>query len=275
MTAIALPLPLAPVRTWDELHRRQPLLARFGIGLLALTAIALLLQLADQRTLANGVNVWVKPAKFAFSTALFTLTAAWFYGYVREDRRGSRTLRLTAKLLAVSAALELAYIASQAAQAGESHFNLSSPFTAAMYGMMGLFALLLTATTLPLAWEIARRPAPGLQPEFRSAVVIGLALTFVLGTAMGGYMSAQPGHSVGATGGAVPVFGWNRSGGDLRIAHFLGIHAEQAIPLLGAVLAAVAPRFRLWGLVAGTFAYCALTLAIFAQAVAGRPLFPL
>jgi hypothetical protein len=73
----------------------------------------------------------------------------------------------------------------------------------------------------------------------------------------------------------VPVFGWNRSGGDLRIAHFLGIHAEQAIPLLGAVLAAVAPRFRLWGLVAGTFAYCALTLAIFAQAVAGRPLFPL
>ncbi len=48
-------------------------------------------------------------------------------------------------------------------------------------------------------------------------------------------MSQQAGHAVGAEGGQVPLFGWNRSGGDLRVAHFLGIHAEQAIPLLAAL----------------------------------------
>jgi hypothetical protein len=88
-------------------------------------------------------------------------------------------------------------------------------------------------------------------------------------------MSAQPGHSVGLEGGHVPLFGWNRSGGDLRIAHFLGIHAEQAIPLLAALLGGIAAPARQRLLIAGIAAYVALTLAIFFQAIAGRALLPL
>jgi hypothetical protein len=274
MTSLALPFRAPASGLWDELHRRQPTLARFGAALLALTAITLLLQAVDARTLASGVNVWVKPAKFAFSLGVFTLTAGWFFGYMREERRGSALMRGTVAVLLVSITLEYAYVLFQAAQAAESHFNFTSAFTSTMYGLMGLFAVLLTGTTLPMAWEIGRRPAPGLAPELRCAVVTGLLLTFLLGAGLGGYMSAQPGHSVGATGGAVPVFGWNRSGGDLRIAHFLGIHAEQAIPLLALLLAPLAPAVRRTGLIAGTAAYCALTFAIFAQAVSGRPLLP-
>jgi hypothetical protein len=260
---------------WDEALRRQPVLARFGAALILLTLVALSLQLADPRTLASGTNVWVKPAKFLFSTGVFALTAAWFFGYMRDARRGSRAMRWTVAVLVVSTTLELAYILFQAAQAGESHFNFSSPFTIAMYALMGLFALLLTGTALPMAWEIARRPAPGLQPEFAAAVATGLVLTFLLGAGLGGYMSAQPGHAVGAVGGQVPIFGWNRSGGDLRVAHFLGIHAEQAIPLLGAALAGLAPERRRLALAAGTVLYVAVTLGVFAAAVAGRPLLPL
>ena len=275
MTSLAMPFASPRPGLWEELLRRQAALARFGAALLALTAFALLLQSIDPRTLASGVNVWVKPAKFAFSLAVFTLTACWFFGYVREERRASGAMRATAAVLIVSAGLEYLYLVFQAAQAGESHFNFSSPFTIAMYALMGVFAVALTATVLPIAWEIARRPAPGLPPELRWAAVAGLVLTFLLGAGLGGYMSAQPGHSVGATGGAVPVFGWNRSGGDLRIAHFLGIHAEQAIPLLALALAPLSRPLRRWGLVLGTAAYCSLTFAVFAQAVAGRPLLPL
>ncbi|HEY0149075.1 MAG TPA: hypothetical protein VGB70_08710 [Allosphingosinicella sp.] len=276
MTSLALPAAAAfSTGLWDEALRRQAALARFGAALLALTAATLLLQLLDERTLASGVNVWVKPAKFAFSIAVFSFTACWFFGLVREERRASLLMRGTAAVLVVSATLELAYVLYQAAQAGESHFNFSSHFTIAMYSLMGVFAVLLTGTTLTLAWEIARRPAEGIAPELRWAAVTGLVLTFVLGAGLGGYMSAQTGHSVGATGGAVPLFGWNRSGGDLRVAHFLGIHAEQAIPLLAVLLAPLGPALRRAGIVLGTAAYCALTFAIFFQAVAGRPLLPI
>ena len=273
MSALAL-TPPRPAALLAEFNRRHPLLTRYGLAMLALGAVAMVFQMIDPRTLASGVNVWVKPAKFFVSVGVFALTAAWFMGYVRQERRTSWLMQITAWALIASGSFELIYIAFQASQGLESHFNLSTPFHIAMYALMGIGAVILTATTLPLAWEIARRPAPGLQPSFIAAVVIGLLLTFILGGWMGGYMSSQPGHAVGQVGGSVPLFGWNRLGGDLRIAHFLGIHAEQAIPLIAAA-GATLPAVPRWAAVfGGSLAYTALTLAIFLQAVAGRALLP-
>lgn len=260
-----------------ELLVRQRTLAKFGVVTLLLSAVAILLQAMDPRLLESGVNVWVKPAKFFSSVGIFALTAAWFFGYVRPERRRSRLMRATVAVLIAAGTFELLWICWQAAQGLESHFNNDTPFYSIMYSLMGLFAVLLVGTTLPLAWEIARRPAPGLHRDFVAAVVIGLLLTFLLGGILGGYMSAQAGHSVGAEGGRAYLFGWNRSGGDLRIAHFLGIHAEQAIPLLAALAieAGWGQRARWAALIVGAAAYAALTLATFAQAVAGRALFPI
>lgn len=273
MTAIAL-TPPRPAQLLAEFNQRHPLLTRYGLAMLALGGVAMLLQIADPRTLASGVNIWVKPAKFFVSVGVFALTAAWFMGYVRPERRNSWLMRLTAWALIASGSLELLYISFQAAQAQESHFNLSTPFHITMYALMGIGAVILTATTLPLAWEIVRRPTPGLQRSFIAAVAIGLVLTFVLGGWMGSYMSSQPGHSVGQAGGGVPVFGWNRLGGDLRIAHFFGIHAEQAIPLLGAAAASLSGRLRWTAVLGGSAIYAALTIGVFLQAVAGRALVP-
>ena len=257
-----------------EFERRHPGLARYGLVLAGLGLIALGLQQLDPRTLASGVNVWVKPAKFFFSVALFALTAAWFMGYVHPERRRSTLIRATVQVLVASGTFELAYITLQGARGLESHFNVSSPLYALMYALMGLGAVALTATVLPLAWEIARRPAPGLQRSFVMAVVIGLALTFLLGGGFGIYMSSQGSHAVAAAGGHVPIFGWNRLGGDLRVAHFLGIHAEQAIPFLAAVTAGASERMRWGALILGSAAYALLTVTVFVQAVMGQPLLP-
>jgi hypothetical protein len=258
----------------SELVERQRALALYGLATLLLALPALALQSVDPRTL-QGVSVWVKPAKFLLSVGLFSLTAAWLWGYVRPERRDGRTLRWTARILIASASFELLYIGLQAVRGLESHFNFSSGFHIVMYALMGVAAVVLTATTLPLAWEIARRPREGLSADFRAAVVTGLLLTFLLGAGLGFYMSQMPGHSVGAEGGRVFFFGWNRSGGDFRIAHFLGIHAEQAIPLLAALVAGWSARARWAALGAGAAIYVAATLAVFLQAVAGRPLLPL
>jgi len=274
--------PLAfPGSSWRwipaELFVRQGTLALYGMATLTLSLVALMLQIIDPRVLESGVNIWVKPAKFFSSVGIFALTAAWFFGYVRPERRSSRLMRATVTVLIVAGTFELAWISWQGAHGLESHFNNDTVLYSIMYSLMGLFAVLLVSTTLPLAWEIGRRPAQHLRRDFVAAVVIGLLLTFLLGGILGGYMSSQHGHSVGLEGGRTYLFGWNRSGGDLRIAHFLGIHAQQAIPILGGLIAAFGlGRGTRWAvLIGGGAAYTALTLAIFAQAVAGRPLFPM
>lgn len=273
--------PLAFPGSWRwipaELLVRQGTLALYGMTLLALSIVTIMLQGIDPRLLDSGVNVWVKPTKFLSSIGIYALTAAWFFGYVQPERRRSPWMRAAISMLIVAGTFELIWIGWQGANGLESHFNHDTPLSSAMYGLMGLFAVVLIGAALPLAWEIGRRPAEHLRRDFVAAVVIGLVLTFLLGGFLGGYMSSQPGHSVGLEGGRTFLFGWNRSGGDLRIAHFLGIHAEQAIPILAALTAeaGLAQRARWVALVVGTMAYIALTLGVFAQAVAGRALFPI
>jgi hypothetical protein len=274
VTALAFSARAARLPILSELLERQRALALYGLATLLLALPVAALQAVDPRTL-HGVSVWVKPAKFLLSVGIFALTSAWYWGYVAPERRNLRALRLTAAILIGAASFELLYIILQAARGLDSHFNIASPLYIAMYGLMGVAAVMLVGTVLPLAWQIARHPAEGLRRDFVAALAIGLLLTFLLGGGLGGYMSAQPGHSVGAHGGNVALFGWNRSGGDLRVAHFLGIHAQQAIPLLAALVAGLAARARWAAIAAGTLAYVALTLAVFVQAVAGRPLLPL
>jgi len=272
MTELSLAEP-APRGILSEVFHRQRTLAAYGSLLLLLTPLLLVLQQIDLRTW-DGSDVWAKPTKFVFSVAVFALTTAWFFGYVRPDRRNAPSLRATVGIIIAAASFEIIYIGWQAGHGLASHFNKSSAFYAIMYGLMGLGAVLLVASTLPLAWEIARRPARGLNAQYVAAVVIGLALCFVLGGGFGGYMAQQPGHTVGLVGGHAPLFGWNRAGGDLRIAHFLGIHAQQAIPILGLAVAGLPSRLRWPTLIGGSLAYTALAVALFVQALNGHPLLP-
>ncbi|MGL4966039.1 MAG: hypothetical protein ACRC67_32765 [Inquilinus sp.] len=276
MSSTALdPLPRDPVRgpatLLQALRRRDPTLAGFGLALLALAVVLSVAWALDPRQL-HGEDVWAKPVKFLLSVGLFALTSAWFIGELPQARRNAAPIRAARWTVIAAGTFELGYITLQGALGQPSHFNESTPFHTVMFALMGIGAVALTATTLPLAREIARH-GTGLSPALRLAIVLGLVLTFILGVGAGVAISTHGGHAVGGTGGpGLPLLGWSTTGGDLRVPHFLGIHAQQLLPLAAAGLTEALPmraRPAVW-LVSAL--YVLLTLAAFAQAMAGRPL---
>ena len=247
---------------WRELLARQRTLTLFAAVLLALMLpIAFAWGLDDR--LLRGANVWIKPLKFLLSVAVLALTTAWFIGHLPPGQRRSRAVRWVVALILGAGSFELAYIGLQAALGQASHYNNADLLHSVMYTLMGVGALLLTATQPLLAWQLYRHPDPALPPAYRLSVLLGLVLTFVLGAGVGMWLSAvQP-----PDGPGLPLVGWSLSGGDLRPAHFVGIHAQQLLPLAGLALARWTPRQGRRAVVAVALAYAAACLGLVALAV--------
>ncbi len=244
----------APWRLAAELHAREPRLAIYGALLLALLLPMAVAAGLDDRMLRD-VNVWIKPMKFSLSIAVLAFTTAWFAGHLPERVRTGRAMDWIVWLLVMTGSFELAYITLQAGLGAGSHYNLVDGLHIAMYALMGIAALVLTATQPMLAWLLYRHGDRSLPPAYRQAVLLGLVLTFVMGAGAGMLLSnLQP----PAGGAVVPLFGWSLQGGDLRPAHFVGIHAEQVLPLAGfaaGMLGVARAKLAVW---AATLAYAAL-----------------
>lgn len=249
-----------PSLGWRE---REPRLFVFGLLMLALMLPALLALGLDERTL-RGVPVWIKPLKFMVSVALFAFTTAWFVGHLPAEVRRGRQVSILVWTLIATGGFEVVYITLQAALGQASHYHVGDLFHGVMYSLMGAAALVLTATQPALAWLIGRHGLPGLATAYRLAVRLGLVLTFVLGAAVGLALGGrQP-----PDGAGLALLGWHLGGGDLRPAHFIGIHAHQLLPLLGAVLVLAGARRARLGVVLGAVALTALWAWAFARGLA-------
>lgn len=214
-----------------EAFARQRHLTWFALLVWAAMVPTLLAMGLDDRTL-RGVNVWVKPLKFMASLGLFALSTAWFVGLLPVAQRQRPAVKLVVWTIIAAGLFEIVYITLQAGLGDASHYNASSRFHSGMYTLMGIAALAMTATQPVLAWMIARHGHPHQPMIWRDAVVLGLVLTFVLGAGSGALLGAvQP-----PSGAGLPVVGWHLGGGDLRLAHFVGMHAQQWLPLAGLLL---------------------------------------
>ncbi len=261
---------------WSDFAARDPVLVATGI-LFWLAMLPTGVAYAFDERVFQGVDVWLKPLKFELALGLFALTLAWFMPLAGKGFRRSWAGRYVAWGFALPATFEIVYIAWRASRGEASHFNTSTPVASALYSLMGIGAIILTSTSPLLAWGIARNRSP-IIPAYRLAVVLGLSLTFVLGGLEGLIMSTHGSHAVGAAAAGdagVPIFGWLRSAGDLRVAHFLGIHVQQILPVFGALAAwLLAARAR--PVVLGfAILYSGLVVALFVEAMMGRPLLPM
>ena len=245
---------------------------------LVLGMISLMWATIDTR-IVDGAYVWMKPLKFSLSFALLFATIALVETRLSERLRTGWMLQGIAWIMAAAFLSEMAYMIYQGAQAQPSHFNLSTPFNSFMYTVvMAVGAVALVACVGAIGWLVKRDPGADLSPALRESLWLGFMLSFVLTLIVAGYMSSQSGHFVGVhPQGAptLPLLGWSGVTGDLRPAHFLALHAMQALPLLALVLERRKGAQAVGTVRIAALLYTGLTLGVFAQAIAGMPLISL
>ncbi|WP_107116256.1 hypothetical protein [Streptomyces sp. NRRL F-4489] len=220
----------------------------------ALAAVSAAGMLLDDRVLV-GAPIWFKPFKFSVSFAAYGLTLAWMLS--RRPAR-SRAGEWAAHTIVVAGLIEMAIIVGQTLRGRRSHFNIETPLDRALFMAMGATIAILWTATLVIAVVLFRARLGDRATAW--AIRLG-ALIALAGLLLGGLMlmptpeqQAQQAagivptvlgaHSVGVPDGgpALPLTGWNATGGDLRIPHFVGMHALQALPLFLYGIEALARR---------------------------------
>lgn len=272
----------APVRA----RRHWPLLAlALAMGLLALVStVGVLL---DPRELL-GAPAWAKPLKFSLSVLIYAVSLAWLLPLLE---RGRRLAWWAGTATAVLLGVEMVIVVGTAAAGVRSHFNVSSPFATALWTAMGAsIAGVWTAALLVAALLFrARLGDRGRTLAVRAGLLVallGMALGFLMtiptDQQLAGFEGVAGAHTVGGPDGGpgLPLVGWSTEAGDLRIPHFVGMHALQILPLTALLLELAArrvPALRRESTRAGllrvaTALYLGVLALLTAQALAGQPL---
>jgi len=266
-------------RLWQA---SRPLTA-VGLGMLVVFGLTLAGLIADPRVI-GGAPAWLKPAKFAISTAIYAITFAWIFTFLGSWPRLTRIVGATTAAVLV---LEVALIALQAARGTTSHFNIGTPLDAAIFTVMGLAIVAAWAASIALTVALFRQPFA--DRPLGWALRLGLLIT-VIGSATGGLMT-QPtaaqmaaarathrlpvagAHTVGAADGGpgLPGTGWSREHGDVRVPHFLGLHGVQILPLIAFLLGRMtSPLRRQRAVMVAAASYASLFGILLGQALSGQ-----
>lgn len=222
------------------------ILTLFGLMMLVSLAGSLTGLLLDNRTL-QGVPIWDKPVKFSISLMLYVFTLTWMLSYIKGH---PRLVRIISWVTAVAFFAEMSMIIMQVIRGVSSHFNRATDFDAAVFSIMGGFIMVFWLVNLGAAILLLFQRFDN--PAFAWALRLGLLLALVgallamlmtvqrtpeqqLAVAAGQKLLMAGGHSVGVNDGGpgLPFVGWSTVGGDLRVPHFIGLHALQIVPLLG------------------------------------------
>jgi hypothetical protein len=224
--------------------------------LAAITSATLLISILglifDPRATAIiNTPAWSKLFKFSISILVMTPALIWAINITSGKTR--RTANIAASVIGTMLSLEMILLLIQATRARPMHFNYTTPLDSALWITMtvGIFTMFAAFVVLLIAvWRGVRQ-----QPVIAWAVRIGMVITAV--GLMTPNLSAGPNasqlkaaqanqpnillgaHTIGSSSATpdaepgLPLIGWNTQHGDIRIGHFIGLHALQLIPLFG------------------------------------------
>jgi hypothetical protein len=180
-----------------------------------------------------GINSMIKPMKFALSIWIYSWTMALILNYAIDNNK----VKIYSWVAVICMSFEQVTITLQAFRGELSHFNTTNSFGIILFALMGIFILIITLWTAYITYIFTQQKTYELNPTIVLSIKIGL-IFFVVFSLFGGYISSLQGHTVGATdsGQGLWFLNWNMHFGDLRVAHFFGIHSLQVIPLFAIVI---------------------------------------
>ncbi len=209
------------------MYRKKKVL--FWLGFIHLAIFILLFVYSTfNDTKILGINSMIKPMKFALSIWIYGWTMALIVNQFTDIRK----VKMYAWIAFGCMSFEQMAITVQAFRGELSHFNTASTFGIVLFTLMGIFILTVTLWTAYMAYVFIRQKIYGAAPAIVLSIRIAL-IYFVIFSLLGGYISSLHGHTVGAEDGGKGLWflNWNTLFGDLRVAHFFGIHSLQIIPL--------------------------------------------
>jgi len=248
-----------------QLKQRNALLYWFGwfniiAGLACVAGI-----LVDDRQLL-GVNRWLKPMKFYFSVGIMVWTMGWLLFYLDNSKKTRRY----SGVIAFTMFFENGLIILQAFRGTTSHFNITTATNTLIFNLMGVLILIFIIAFILVCIDFFRQRQFNIPAGYVWGIRLGLLL-FIIFSLEGGMMLGLLKHTVGAADGTpgLPVVNWSKQYGDLRIAHFFGIHALQILPLAGCYLIKSKQK-----MIMSAAIYFAVVMFVFIQALQGIPLIP-
>ena len=247
-----------------ELRNRNALLYWFGWYNILAGIICLVLIAFDDKQLL-GISRWIKPAKFFLSVGIMVWTMGWILYYLQAKK----SVRTISWLIVISMFFENGIIAYQAIREERSHFNVTNSRNSMLFSLMRLFILVFTFTALYAVYLFFKQKDFSITPSYYWGIRMGLLL-FIFFSLEGGLMLSLMSHTVGGKDGGVglPLVNWSTKYGDLRIAHFLGLHSLQLLPLAGYYIAKSKKQIIMISII-----YFLIVMALLAQALNGIPLF--
>ena len=247
-----------------ELKQRNALLFWFGLFNLAVASVCLML-MPFEETQILGVNRWLKPFKFYSSVGIMVLTMGWLLYYLNSDKK----IRTYSLLIVITMFFENGLIIIQAIRKTTSHFNATSALNGIVFSLMGMLIAIFTVTVILVCISFFRKKQFSISPSYVWGIRLGL-LFFIIFSLEGGLMVGLLKHTIGGPDGGpgLPLVNWSSRYGDLRIAHFIGIHSLQVLPLFGNYFSKTKKQTLIFSVV-----YFLLASALFLQAMKGIPLF--
>ena len=244
-----------------DLKLRNEILFYFGLICFLLAFLFLILTQSTTTRIA-GVNAWYKPFKFSVSIAFYVLTMAWYVYYLP-----SFNVKLFSWSVVILLGFEIFYITIQAYRGQLSHFNVSSPFYVTLYALMALAATLVSLYTAYIGILFFTNYFNELPSYYLWSIRLAIIL-FVIFSLEGFVMGSRLSHTIGGDDGGtgLPMLNWSYKYGDPRIAHFIGMHALQVLPVMSFYLLKSTKTTLVLAVL-----YALLAVFTLIQALQGRP----